>query len=69
MGGKAFAHASPPLLYLSLSVFTLLALVLFLRERADAAVLLSPSRIGYPSCSAPNASLHIPFTLNQSKGQ
>jgi hypothetical protein len=69
MGGKAFAHVSPLHLYLSLSAFTLLRLMLFLRERANAAAPLSPSRIGHPSCSAPNASLHIPFTLNQSKGQ
>ena len=38
----AFAHASPFGLYLGLSIFTLLALVLFLRERADAAA-LAPS--------------------------
>ncbi len=39
------AHASPFGLYLSVSVFTLLALVLFLREHADAAAPLSPSKI------------------------
>jgi hypothetical protein len=48
MGGKAFAHVSPLHLYLSLSAFTLLRLMLFLRERANAAAPLSPSRIGPP---------------------
>jgi hypothetical protein len=37
MGGKAFAHALLLGLYLGLSVFTRLALIRFLRERADAA--------------------------------
>jgi hypothetical protein len=57
-----FAHASPLHLYLSLSAFTLLRLMLF-REYTDAAAPLSPSRIGHPKCSVPNASLHIPFAL------
>jgi len=38
----AFAHASPFKLYLSLSAFTLVAVVLFLRERAEAAALAPP---------------------------
>ncbi len=38
----SFAHASHFRLYLSLSAFTLLALVLFLREHAEAAALAPP---------------------------